>query len=545
MKRIVLYLAFALPVGLCGQDLPEPLLEINFSGSVYDNSANQYPVRAQDISFEEDRFGDSREAGAFDGESSILEASNPDILPANNFTVSGYFRWEGHGPGQQSGGIINKYAWFDFQRDLQVVILGDKLVTSVWYGKEREDRVDFSVAVETGTWYHFALTVSPGNVFSVYLDGCSIGSAQLPGPVLLGDEPIRIGNVERYGPTLPGTNHHFMGRIDQVALFGTVLSQTQLSALAGELEAPRLPAVEFDLPLDSVARDDSENGYAVYTTDLTFTPGRMGESNGATYFNGTTSELELSGQAALPENAFALSAWFNSEAAADDPGLRHIVSKYAPENGERSLRAFVEGDTLRLHLWFGDELSDAARFATQVTPDAWHQLVVNVTADNEVSFYVDGQLTASRFLPGPVRGSTAPFVVGSVGNLENAGPASNHHFLGSMEAVTLYGSSISRCGLEDVLVPTDASDGTSASRTYPSGEAVYRPVYPNPTTGRVYVEVREEDRYRVQVLSPAGHALTPSVPFDGWVDLSGVPSGTYILRLSGEHSTVVYRVIKR
>ena len=107
-------------------------------------------------------------------------------------TVMGWFNFEGTLPGQQTGQIITKYQWFTRQRNFRVACEEGALEVAVWYGPELPDFVQMRVPVTEQCWRHFAFTISSRNEFKLYLDGCLMEAKQLPSPMQLGEQPIRI-----------------------------------------------------------------------------------------------------------------------------------------------------------------------------------------------------------------------------------------------------------------------------------------------------------------------------------------------------------------
>ena len=85
-------------------------------------------------------------------------------------------------------------------------------------------------AVNDGWWHHAAIVVTPGNVQTLYVDGVVIGSMS----DALNHLDMTFAQIGTgYGLNWPSTNggwYNFQGDIDEVAFYGTALSQARLQA---------------------------------------------------------------------------------------------------------------------------------------------------------------------------------------------------------------------------------------------------------------------------------------------------------------------------
>lgn len=122
--------------------------------------------------------------------------------------------------------------------------------------------------ISAGQWSHLVYTHSPGAGWSVYLNGVRNGAFNASGWVRNTIEPFRIGT------DVPGSasyNNFFDGLIDEVAVYGTVLSASNVVAHyeAGRFGAAgSAPVVTVQPPSQSVAEG----------LNATFTPTVIGSS---------------------------------------------------------------------------------------------------------------------------------------------------------------------------------------------------------------------------------------------------------------------------
>ena len=455
MKQLLFRLlsVVCLPLLVAGQDLPPSLFRLSFDGSVVDQSANNLFVSASDVSYQTDHYGGVLQAAYFNGASSELRFQRTGLTPANDFTISGYFNSFGLSASEQTSSIINQYAWFENQRNFRIGIEDGKLVALVWDGADLPDRLETEIPVKENVWYHYALTITGDNRFLFYLNGCLITEQQMDGPLRLGSEPIRLGNTHEYGTTLPGNDHHFYGLMDEVVMYASALTAEQVAGLAENLDlydaVPVTVGLDFDAGLDG-------DGYRLSFQDLSFQEDILGAPDSAAYFNESTSHVTVEGSEAIKGNDFALAAWFYPESLVADQQSGHLFSQYNWLDGERSLRLSMTDDSLRLHVWFGERYPEFKSAAASLTLNEWHQVVINVSPENALSFYLDSNLIAGILLPAPIITGKVPFRIGTAHNMEGDRPGNAHHFRGKIDGFKAYAISLYPCALEEILTTPDS-----------------------------------------------------------------------------------------
>lgn len=112
--------------------LPDPSLALTFNGSLVDSSASDYRFTGQDVTYGLGQY-DTVSGGAaiFNGASTelILPANGP--IKSNDFTVAGWFNFEGVLPSQQTGTIMAKYTWDDGQRNFRLECVDETITLYV------------------------------------------------------------------------------------------------------------------------------------------------------------------------------------------------------------------------------------------------------------------------------------------------------------------------------------------------------------------------------------------------------------------------------
>ena len=552
MKQIFFFLvaAVCLVTSLTAQDFPPTLFRLSFDGVPTDQSDNQLSVTSMDIGYRADRHENVLQAAYFNGASSELRFQRTGLTPANDFTISGYFNSFGLSPSEQTSSIINQYAWFENQRNFRIGIQDGKLDAMVWDGAELPDRLEVGIPIKENEWYHYALTITGDNRFLFYVNGCLITEQQMEGPLRLGSEPIRVGNTHEFGTTLPGNDHHFYGLMDEVVMYTSALTDDQVAALAEDLDlydaVPVTVGLDFDAGLDA-------DGYQLSFQDLSFGEDILGAPDSAAYFNGSTSHVTVAGSEAIKGNDFALAAWFYPESLVAGQQSGHIFSQYNWLDGERSLRLSMTDDSLRLHVWYGERYPAYRSAAAPLTLDEWHQVVINVTPENALFFYLDSSLVAEILLPAPIVTSEVPFRIGTAENMEGDRPGNAHHFRGKIDGFKAYAMALYPCVLEEVLTTPESyirqANGTGTEE--PTSNITAQPaelgikIFPNPTTGIVRLDLPAGEDYDVTVFSASGESLLSRRVATGELDLGSLPAGTYLLRLSGPRGAAIERIVKQ
>lgn len=97
-----------------------------------------------------------------------------------------------------------------------------------------------STSVVSGTWYHVAITSSNSGTMRLYVNGVEEGTALSVGSMW------NAGNIYWIGSGSGGTEGPFTGNIDDVRLYNTVLSDTQIAEIA-DTGAPIEPETYLDI----------------------------------------------------------------------------------------------------------------------------------------------------------------------------------------------------------------------------------------------------------------------------------------------------------
>lgn len=86
--------------------------------------------------------------------------------------------------------------------------------------------IDGTNTVSLNTWYHVAMTYN-GETLVLYVNGVPEAASSIPGTILTGDQPLRIGGGAPQGS--PGD--YFAGLIDEPDIFSRALSATEVASI--------------------------------------------------------------------------------------------------------------------------------------------------------------------------------------------------------------------------------------------------------------------------------------------------------------------------
>ena len=268
-----------------------------------------------------------------------------------------------------------------------------------------------------GQW-HYAVVTNDGTNVILYVDGVQAGSKSTAGasPESIGTKPVRVGANSR---VTPATNF-FTGEVDEVRIWNTALSASQVTAAFGGTFAP---------------------GHILH---LPFSGVGSGGYNYAPSFAATGSNFNDTPDAAsLRLNQFTVATWFKT--SSDFASDAFIVNKGGAGSDS-------SGQNLNYGIWMtstekvkvGFETSSGAdQYVTSVNSfddGQWHYAVVTNDGTN-VILYVDGVQAGSKSTAGasPESIGTKPVRVGANSRVT---PATNF-FTGEVDEVRIWNTALS------------------------------------------------------------------------------------------------------
>lgn len=262
-------------------------LYINFENTIVDSSLLINNLDITNVELSEDNFGNLNSAAYFDGSNSMIRIDDNEIISSNQMSIVSNFYYEGTKGSEQSSCIINKYSWFNGERNFRIVCVDSTISAVVHYGENSNDAIGISSPISLFEWHQFVLSISEDNIVKFYIDGCLIDSVEMPNPMQLSEEPIIIGNTI-LGGDAPGNNHHFNGRIDEIKIYKKEIEEEDIdwailkptstteSSLNDNVKWNIFPnptngkiSIESELPVDMIISVSNYQGQELFSAQNT------------------------------------------------------------------------------------------------------------------------------------------------------------------------------------------------------------------------------------------------------------------------------------
>ena len=176
----------------------------------------------------------------FDGTDDYIDVGNPSFMSfgaTSPFSISGWFNRISDAPNDASGGVIigqgsftaNLSGFCVFVRDSDDVLrfqIRDKDFTS-------EEVTISSSAITDNVWNHFVAVRESGSVMKLYLNGSLVATGDPESRNIDTFNLLTIGalDVRDTSGASPNIQREFIGNIDEVAIWDTALSASEVSAI--------------------------------------------------------------------------------------------------------------------------------------------------------------------------------------------------------------------------------------------------------------------------------------------------------------------------
>jgi len=273
-----------------------------------------------------------------------------------------------------------------------------------------QDYVTNTIDIPTNTWSHVAMTFDAANDAVFYVNGHRRQA-------ITGSQPANIGNNNFFiGAT--GTGERFDGSIDDVQVHSGVLTETELRQMAGTLLVGHWTLDETVNPSgNTTAVDSSGRGLdGIYQPrggpgPIVGVAGASPSTGSSADFNGSNDEIYLASPGDLKMgNNFTIAAWINPD---DTAGVQRIFAQY--RGGSIGYGFGLNGDDLRFTTW---GIQDYNTNTINIPTDKWTHVAVAFDANNDATFFVNGQprQTIAGALPANIGNNN--FFIGREGTIE-------------------------------------------------------------------------------------------------------------------------------
>jgi len=280
----------------------------------------------------------------------------------------------------------------------------DRIISKYWDGTDRSwylasnasDLACFLIATNTNntndiacggtmslnTWHHLVGTWDADtDVIKMYLDGAlTTTSVQIGDTVRANDSPTYIG-LDHYDGAM---DYGFPGLIDEVRIYDTALSATQVEALY--LNNDRSAGASKEDNLVGEWRFDEGGGSEMVDTHYQ----RDGLRNYAMEFDGSGSYMDMGDVLDIDTNDMSMSYWLKTSTSSTG----ELVSKGS--SGNSRYYSEMIGSTGIIMGNIGDVSGNTDIIGvTAVNDSQWHHVVVVFDRDANGEIYIDGVLDAT------------------------------------------------------------------------------------------------------------------------------------------------------
>ena len=356
----------------------------------------------------------------FDGQDDYLSIDDP-ALNISSYSIAFWFQADDPSGSIQS--LVSRGEDFAGDKAQWIVQLNAEESPGkmqLWYedSGDRDSIFATSSDIVSDNWYHFAVTRSPGGEVRIYLDGAlelvqtdSHNPASIDSAVYIGARGNSGGRIQEF----------FDGRMEEVAVFGEVLSASELNQL------------RMDTAPDTGFR------------------GLVYQHAGAIELDGHDDYLLVDDSDLLNTNEYTIAFSFQS----DNPtaGTQSLVARGENFAGDRAQWVIELNDSRnrgKLQLWYEEENDADHYFAAEPTIQAgkWYHAVVTRSALGRVAIYLDGVLRHESIDTAAPASVDTPILIGA---RRNAPHTVQDYFDGTIEDVRIYNVAMSHDEILDIV----------------------------------------------------------------------------------------------
>jgi hypothetical protein len=366
-----------------------PVAYYPFNGNANDVSGNGNHGTVNGATLTTDRFGNTNSAYSFNGTSNYIEVPSSVSLQSpgitNAITQSAWIK-----PIVASTITMKSTGGsFSYSMGMNMTTIGQNYNDySVNYGS--------SFTFIPNTWYFVAVTFD-GTTMSNYVNGILLSSAVSTHTISSNTSPLVIG------ADFPGLVEYFQGDIDELKIYNTALTATQIEQNYINSASSLIAYYPF------TGNSADSSGYANHGTvnGATLTADRFGNANSAYSFNGTSNYIEVPSSVSLQSpsitNAITQTAWIKPI------GGNTITMKSNTSSGPSSYGMGFDIDAL---IQMYNNYSNNLRSSFTFIPNTWY--FVAVTYDGIIMRnYINGNLISSSVSNHTIGSNSLPLIIGA------------------------------------------------------------------------------------------------------------------------------------
>ena len=405
-----------------GVQAQTPVALYSFTGNANDLSANANNAAVNGATLTQDRFGFSNRAMSFDGIQSSVRANNAAQLNSASITISFWVKVNKL-PLTGEAFILSHGGWQERWK-ISLPSHGKPVFTTNAVGGIKDMDTD-SVSLPVGSWRHVVMS-HDGTNDKIYINGVLKNSKAATGNLNNTTKPFGMG----YDPI--DTTNYFNGALDEVTIFNTALTATEITALyTAQSTAPavvnaRVAAYSFN----GSGLDSSIYANHATLTNVKATTDRFGFGLRAYEFNGVSSAIKAPNSSALNSASTTVSFWVKVNAL-PVTGEAFLLS-YGGWQERLKISLPAHGKPVFSTNNVGTGNSDMDSGDGNALPvGTWKHIVMTHDGAND-KIFIDGVKKASKAVVGALKSTVHPLGIGY-------DPIDNGSFFnGAMDEVQVY-----------------------------------------------------------------------------------------------------------
>ncbi|MDX2024225.1 MAG: LamG-like jellyroll fold domain-containing protein [Deltaproteobacteria bacterium] len=310
-----------------------------------------------------------------------------------------------------------------------------------------------------GTWHHLAVTWdgSTGQI-KAYIDGVLDGtSTASAGSIAASSGVLTIGAND------PTGGNKFQGAVDDVRLYNTVLSASEISQLVGGKAEPDL-VLRLDFENNGADSSGAGNNATAYGGP-SYAAGKYGQAaslSGAQHFQ---IPMPQGGNADVDPGPYTITAWFNQTAVSTATYATWLVNRQRDGSWAEDYGLGIEMSGQKI--MSNPENSTGAYDTVAVTNGQWTFAATTVNAGvvdvwKKVGATPVAKVDTRTYTPGS-NPSTGDIYIGAED--DDSGTTGKSHFRGLIDDVRIYKRVLTQTELEAVAAGNKATEPASGAQT--------------------------------------------------------------------------------
>jgi len=420
-----------------------------FDGNGNDLSGNGNTAALTNLTSTTDRFGNLNGAFQFNGSSSYASVTDNPTLRLNNtdFTLNAWVKMDSYNSSYGSIILSKRVAGVNSGWTWSVTGAAGSPTGVASYGPGGGNTNAFgSTTVGLSSWHMVTSVYSlASGQLSIYIDGVLDNTTS---GILTANGAITA--LLYIGKDNAAGGYYFQGAMDDIRMYNRRLSNAEIQQLYNINNIPPLSnGLIAYWAFNGDGNDISGHGHTATLTNLASTTDRMGNPNGAFYFNGSSSFASVADSADLRLNNtdFTLNAWVKMDSYNSSYGSI-IMSKRTPgiNSGWTWSITGATGNPTGVASYGPGGGNTNAFGSVPVGLSSWHMVTsVYNLASGQFSIYIDGVLdnTTSGIL-------TANGAITAMLYIGKDDATSSYYFHGAMDDIKIYNRGLSSSEIQQL-----------------------------------------------------------------------------------------------